>query len=102
MAKQNVTTLKFEAYLVGKLANVIWVDDWDVEYFVENSTKMSFGKLIHYMYDLNPKAQKNVQHVVCTWGFHTIGLHLNLGVIKGNYRQFVIARYGIQCNLHDH
>jgi hypothetical protein len=29
---------------------------WDVEYFVNNSTKMSFGKLIHNMYDPNPKA----------------------------------------------
>jgi hypothetical protein len=31
MAKKNVTTLKFEAYSVGKQANVIWGDDWDVE-----------------------------------------------------------------------
>jgi len=27
MAKPNATTLKFETYLVGKLANVIWGDD---------------------------------------------------------------------------
>jgi hypothetical protein len=53
MAKQHATTLKFEAYLVGKLANVVWGDDWDVEYFVDNLTKMSFGKLIHDMCDLN-------------------------------------------------
>ncbi len=58
--------LKSKAYLVSKLTNVIWGDDWDVKYFVDNSTKMSFGKLIHDMYDLNPKTQKNVQHVVCT------------------------------------
>jgi hypothetical protein len=82
----NVTILKFEKYLVGKLANVIWGDDWDVKYFVDNSTKMSFGKLIHHMYDLNLEAQKIVQHVVCTWGLHTIGLHLNLNVIEGNDR----------------
>jgi hypothetical protein len=25
MAKQHTTTLKFEAYSMGKLANVIWV-----------------------------------------------------------------------------
>jgi hypothetical protein len=56
MAKQHATTLRFEAYLVGRLTNVIWGDDWDVEYFVDNSTKMSFGKLIHNMYDFNIKA----------------------------------------------
>jgi hypothetical protein len=49
MAKQYTTTLKSKEYLVGKLANVIWGDDWDVKYFVDNSTKMSFGKLIHNM-----------------------------------------------------
>jgi hypothetical protein len=41
---------------LGRLANAIWGDDWDVEYFEGNSTKMSFGKLIHDMYDPNPKA----------------------------------------------
>jgi hypothetical protein len=66
MAKQHDATLRFEAYLVGKLANVIWGEDWDVEYFVENSTKMSFGKVIHDIYDLNLEAQKNVQHIMHT------------------------------------
>jgi len=66
MAKEHATTLRFEAYLVGKLANVIWGDDWDVEYFVDNSTKMSFGKLIHDMYDPNLKEKINVPPVVCT------------------------------------
>jgi hypothetical protein len=56
MAKQHATTLRLKAYLVGKLANVIWNDDWDAKYFVDNSTKMSFGKLIHDMCDPNPKA----------------------------------------------
>jgi len=56
LAKQHATTLRSEAYLVGRFTNVIWDDDWDVEYFVDNSTKMSFGKLIHNMYDLNIKA----------------------------------------------
>jgi hypothetical protein len=46
MVKQHASTLKFEAYSVGKLANVIWGDDWDAKYFVDNSTKMSFGKVI--------------------------------------------------------
>jgi hypothetical protein len=41
---------------MGRLGNVMWGDDWDAKYFVENSTKMSFGKLIHDMYELNPKA----------------------------------------------
>jgi len=66
MAKQHATILKSKAYSVGKLANVIWGDDWDAKYFVDNSTKMSFGKLIHDMYDPNPKARKTIQHVVCT------------------------------------
>jgi hypothetical protein len=33
-------------------------DDWDAKYFVDNSTKMSFGKLIHDMYDPNSKNEK--------------------------------------------
>jgi hypothetical protein len=56
MTKQHATTLRSKAYLVGKLTNVIWGDDWDVEYFVDNSPKMSFGKLIHDMYDPNLEA----------------------------------------------
>jgi hypothetical protein len=35
---------------------VIWGEDWDVKYFMDNSTKMSFGKVIHDMYETNPKA----------------------------------------------
>jgi len=66
MAKQHTTTLKFEAYSVGKLANVIWGDNWGVKYFVDNSIKMSFGKMIHDMYEVNPKAWKIVQHVMHT------------------------------------
>ncbi len=87
---------------MGRLTNVTWGDDWDVEYFVDNSTKMSFGKLIHDMYDTNPKAQKSYStHCVhIDGGLHTIGLHLK-NVIKGNHKWFVIARYGIWCNLHD-
>jgi hypothetical protein len=56
MAKQHATTLRFETYSMGKLANVIWGDDWEAEYFVNNSTKMSFGKWIHDMYDPNIEA----------------------------------------------
>ncbi len=56
MAKQHATTLRFKAYSMGKLVNVIWGDDWDPKHFVDNSTKMSFGKLIHGMYDPNLKA----------------------------------------------
>jgi hypothetical protein len=55
MAKQHTTTLRFEARLMGKLTNVIWGEDWDVESFVDNSTKMSFGKVIYDMYDPNPE-----------------------------------------------
>jgi len=66
MAKQHDTTLKSKAYSMGRLASVIWCEDWDAKYIVENSTNMSFGKLIHHMYDPNPKAQRIVQHVVPT------------------------------------
>ncbi len=55
-AKQHAITLKFEAYSMGRLVNVIWGDDWDVEYFVDNSTKMSIGKLIH---DIMTEIQKH-------------------------------------------
>jgi len=56
MVKQHATTLRFEAYLVGRLANVIRGENWDVKYFVDNSTEMSFEKLIHDMYDPNLEA----------------------------------------------
>jgi len=55
-AKQHAITLKSEAYSVGRLVNVIWGDDWDAEYFVDNSTKMSIGKLIH---DIMTQIQKH-------------------------------------------
>jgi hypothetical protein len=42
---------------MGKLANVIWAEDWDVESFLNNSTKMAFGKVIYDMYDPNLEAQ---------------------------------------------
>jgi len=66
MANQHAITLRFKTYSVGKVINVIWDDDWDAKYFVDNSTKMSFGKLIHDMYDLNLEAQRTIQHVVHT------------------------------------
>jgi len=62
----NMPPLKFETYLVGKLTNVIWDEDWDVEYFVDNSTKTSFRKLIHDMYDPNIEVRKIVQHIMRT------------------------------------
>ncbi len=37
--------------------NVIWGEYWDTKYFVDNSTKMSFEKMFHDMYELNPKTQ---------------------------------------------
>jgi hypothetical protein len=51
---------------MGKLAIVIWSEDLYVESFVDNSTKMTFGKVIYDMYDPNLKAWKIVQHVVHT------------------------------------
>jgi len=51
--------MRFEAYLVGKLANAIWGEDWDAKYFVDNLTKMSFRKVIHdTLYGPNLEAQK--------------------------------------------
>jgi len=61
MAKQHVTTLRFEAYSMGKLANAVWGENCDAKYFVDNLTKMSFRKMIHdTLYGPNPEAQKNV------------------------------------------
>ncbi len=51
---------------MGRLAKAIWGDDWDVEYFVDNLTNMSFGKLNHDMYVQNLEAQITIQHVVRT------------------------------------
>jgi hypothetical protein len=45
---------------VGKLANVIRGEDWDVYYFFNNLTKMSFAKVIHDMYKVDPNARKIV------------------------------------------
>jgi hypothetical protein len=38
MAKQHATTLRSKAYSMDGLENVIWGEDWDVEYFANNST----------------------------------------------------------------
>jgi hypothetical protein len=53
MGKQLQTILSFEAYSMGKYSNVIWGENWDVEYFMDNSINMSFGKVIHDMFELN-------------------------------------------------
>jgi hypothetical protein len=64
MAKQHQTTLRFKAYSMGKPSNVMWGEYWDAYYFLDNSIKMSFVKVIHDMYKMNPNVQKNVQHVM--------------------------------------
>jgi hypothetical protein len=64
MAKQHQTTLRSKAYLVGKPSNVTWGEYWDAYYFLDNSTKMSFVKVIHDMNKVNPNVQKNGQHVM--------------------------------------
>jgi hypothetical protein len=81
--------------------NVIWSKDWDLKYFMDNSTKMSFGKVIHDMYETNPKAWRIVHHVVCTlMGLHIIELHMK-NVTKGNHRLFIVGSYEIWCNLYE-
>jgi hypothetical protein len=60
MAKEHQKTLWSQTYMVGKFTNVIWGEDWDVEYFVDNLTKMSFGKVIHDMYEFNIEACAHV------------------------------------------
>jgi hypothetical protein len=65
MAKQHITIVRSEAYLVGRLVNVIWGDDWDAEYIVDNLTNMSFGKLIHNMYDPNLKPRRILFNMLC-------------------------------------
>jgi hypothetical protein len=64
---------RFETYLIGKLTNFIWGEDWDVRCCVNNSTKMSFGKAIHDMYEPNLEAQiKN---------YLTCNVHINVASI---------------------
>ncbi len=68
MVKQQAI-LRFKTYSMGKYTNVTWGENWDVEYLMDNLIKMSFGKVIHDMYELNPKASRNIQHVeACSWG----------------------------------
>jgi hypothetical protein len=50
MVKQHQKIVKSKAYSMGKLGNVIWAEDWDAKYFVDNSTKISFGKVFHKNY----------------------------------------------------
>jgi hypothetical protein len=57
-----------KAYSMGKFTIVIWGEDFDVEYFMDNLTKMPFGKVIHDIYKLNLEAQQVVQHVMRTLG----------------------------------
>jgi hypothetical protein len=45
---------------VSKLANVTWVENWDEKYFLDNSIKMSFAKVIHDMYMVNLKTWKTI------------------------------------------
>ncbi len=51
---------------MGKLANVIQGENYDVEDFVDNSMKMSFVKVIHDMYEPNLEPQRIVQHIMHT------------------------------------
>ncbi len=66
MAKQHQTILRFETFFMGKITNVPWGEDWDAKYFVDNSTKMPFEKVIHDMYELNLKARRINQHIMHT------------------------------------
>jgi hypothetical protein len=61
---------------------------------------MSFGKMIHDVYEPNLEAQKKIFNMLCThwWGLHTIGLHMN--AIESNHKHFIIV-YEIWCNLYD-
>jgi hypothetical protein len=60
--------LSSKAYLMGKFTIVIWGEDCDIEYFMDNLTKMQFGKVIDDMYKSNLEAQQIVQHLVRTLG----------------------------------
>jgi hypothetical protein len=85
----QTTPNNFEVWSIfnGQASKCHTSENWDVEYFIGNSTEMSFGEVIHDMYQSNPKAWRIVQHVMhklmgppCT-----IGLHL-MNVIEGNQR----------------
>jgi len=60
--------LNSKAYSMGKFTILIWGEDCNVEYFMDNLTKMPFDKVIHDMYKSNLEAQQIVQHVMCTLG----------------------------------
>jgi hypothetical protein len=66
MVKQHQKIVRSKAHSTGKLTNVIWSEDWDAKYFVDNSTKISLRNVFHNMYEPNLEAQKIVQHVMHT------------------------------------
>jgi hypothetical protein len=93
MAKKHQKILRPKAYSVGKPSNVMWGEYWNVYYFLDNSTKMSFVKVIHDMYKMNPKAQKiSNMPCACCWGLHITRLHLR-NVIECNHKLFVVVAY---------
>jgi hypothetical protein len=54
---------------------------------------MSFGKVIHDMYEVNQRHEKPF-NVLCTclWGLHTIRLYLK-DLIKSRHQLFIVGAY---------
>jgi hypothetical protein len=57
MVKQQQTFFEVWNIFNGQADKFHMGEDWDVRYFVENSIRLSFGKVIHDMYELNLEAQ---------------------------------------------
>jgi hypothetical protein len=57
-------TPELETYSVGKLVELIWQEEIDVEYFVDSSTMSHFKVQLKEMLGLDPNVQKSLQSVV--------------------------------------
>jgi hypothetical protein len=78
----------------GQVHNVICGEDWDVEYFVDNLTKMLFGKVVHDMYESNIEA----------WCAHVGGPSIQLDSIRRmlpnvamNYLYLIHMKFDVVC-----
>jgi len=93
---------------------------WGLKHIQWTSWQMSYGVKIgmqNILWTIQPRYHLGKWSMICMtktqrheelfsmscthwWGLHIIGLHLTSD-IKGSHRQFVVATYGVWCNLHD-
>jgi hypothetical protein len=60
----GIKALKLETYLVGKLVQLIWQEEIDVEYFADSSTMSHFRVQLREMLDPNPNMARSPQLVM--------------------------------------